>query len=407
MKKWFWRILIWIAVWAAGTGSACRTVWAESLTLYAQSAVLMDGDTGRVLYGREAHTIRPMASTTKIMTCILALEYGNPNDQVKASSLAASQPQVRLGVEEGDCFYLKDLLYSLMLESHNDTAVMVAEHIGGSVENFARMMNQKAKDLGCLQTWFITPNGLDAAETDSQGKERIHSTTARDLARIMMYCIRESPARESFLNITQTQNYSFSQVQGEGLYQCANHNALLSSMEGMVSGKTGFTSGAGYSYVGALESQGRTFIIALLGCGWPPHKTWKWTDASRLFQYGKENYEYRDVFQEVNLPLIPVEQTPPWKPEQSQMGLTLDLPEDEKSLKILMKEGETVQIRLNLPDGFQAPVAQGTQAGTVDYLLQGEILKSYPVYTAFQAEELTPGGCLDYGLGRFLLGKKS
>ena len=103
---------------------------------------------------RRGDVFRPMASTTKIMTCILALENGNPADICTVSETAAAQPKVHLGAGKGTRFYLKDLLYSLMLESHNDTAVMVAEHIGGSVEGFSQMMNQKARDLGCEKNMF-------------------------------------------------------------------------------------------------------------------------------------------------------------------------------------------------------------------------------------------------------------
>ena len=133
----------------------------EELSLYALSAVLMDGDTGRILYEKDGEVFRSMASTTKIMTCILALENGNPKDICTVSETAAAQPKVRLGARKGTQFYLKDLLYSLMLESHNDSAVVIAEQIGGSVEGFSAMMNEKAKQLGCKNTCFLTPNGLD------------------------------------------------------------------------------------------------------------------------------------------------------------------------------------------------------------------------------------------------------
>lgn len=124
--------------------------------LYALSAVLMDGDSGRVLYEKEGYTARPNASTTKVMTCILALEKGSGDDYVMVSENAASQPEVKLNLKEGEQYYLEDLLYSLMLKSHNDTAVAIAEHIGGSVEGFAKMMNAKAKEIGCTNTHFVT-----------------------------------------------------------------------------------------------------------------------------------------------------------------------------------------------------------------------------------------------------------
>ena len=139
----------------------------EDLVLYAKAAVLMDAQTGRVLYDKNSSEIMPMASTTKIMTCIVALENGNLDDVVTVSTYAAGMPKVHLGMQSEDQFYLKDLLYSLMLESHNDSAVAIAEHLAGSVEGFARMMNEKAKDLGCNDTYFITPR----SEERRVGKE--------------------------------------------------------------------------------------------------------------------------------------------------------------------------------------------------------------------------------------------
>ncbi|CDC45102.1 d-alanyl-D-alanine carboxypeptidase [Clostridium sp. CAG:58] len=145
------------------------------LELRARAAVLMDGDTGRILYGKNQDQTLPMASTTKIMTCILALENASLDDVVEVSSYAASMPDVQLNIREGEQYRLEDLLYSLMLESHNDTAAAIAEHVAGTREAFADMMNQKARDIGCRDTFFITPNGLDAEDPDTG---RIHSTTA-------------------------------------------------------------------------------------------------------------------------------------------------------------------------------------------------------------------------------------
>ena len=276
-----------------------------NLDLYARGAVLMDADSGRVLYGKEEETVLPMASTTKIMTCILALENGSLTDEVEASSHAASQPQVHLGMNKGDRFCLEDLLYSLMLESHNDSAVAIAEHIGGSVEGFAELMNEKAEEIGCTDTHFITPNGLDAVEV-VDGVEVRHSTTAKDLARIMRYCIMISPEREKFLEITRTANYSFANRQGSRSYSCVNHNAFLNMMDGALSGKTGFTGDAGYCYVGALRQGDRTFIVALLACGWPNHKTYKWVDTRKLMEYGLKNYSWQNIYKEVSLQPVKV-----------------------------------------------------------------------------------------------------
>ena len=131
-----WIVLGRLMVSWAGTDS-------EEPNLMAQAAVLMDAETGRVLFGKNEDQIHPMASTTKIMTCILALEYASPEDGVTVSSYAASMPDVQLGIREGETYRLKDLLYSLMLESHNDSAVAIAEHVAGSsIREYRRSFKQ-------------------------------------------------------------------------------------------------------------------------------------------------------------------------------------------------------------------------------------------------------------------------
>ncbi|MEY8336608.1 serine hydrolase [Lachnospiraceae bacterium 62-35] len=402
-----------------------QTAREADLGLYAKAAVLMDSDSGRILYGKNEREVLPMASTTKIMTCILALELGNEEDIVIASDKAASQPQVHLGVSSGRRFYLKDLLYSLMLESHNDSAVMIAEHIGGNTEEFARMMNQKARDIGCTDTWFITPNGLDASSADNMGTERIHSTTAADLARIMKYCISESPAREKFLTVTKTPSYTFSDAEGKRNYSCVNHNAFLNMMEGAFSGKTGFTNGAGYCYVGALEDGERSFIIALLGCGWPPHKTYKWSDAKELFQYGLEHYEYRNVWKDINIPDVPVANAVPEDGDishktsvsarvsrvPSSVGRrSLEEKGDSQSegkagedgLYLLLKEEEKPEVLLHMEKELKAPVGRGDVAGWVEYRLEGKTAAVYPVVLTEGAEKLTFSWCMEKAVKAYL-----
>ena len=376
----------------------------EDLGLYAQSAVLIDGDSGRVLYSRASDQLRPMASTTKIMTCILALEYGNPEDVVTASSYAASQPKVHLGVRSGQQFYLNDLLYSLMLESHNDSAVMIAEHLGGDVEGFAALMNQKARDLGCDNTNFITPNGLDGKVTLEDGSELIHATTAEDLARIMRYCIMESPRKEEFLAITGTANHYFQELTGKQSYSCTNHNALLNMVDGAISGKTGFTSGAGYCYVGAVGSEGRTYILALLGCGWPPHKTYKWSDARALISYGKDNFHYREVFEPLGEVSVLVTDGVAENPgEPAYVRLTLGLSSEEQSLQLLLKEAETVRVEKNIPGTVQAPVSKNQKVGSLDYYLEGERIRSYPVFAANKVDVVSPAYYWDLVWSAFVL----
>lgn len=365
-----------------------------SFSLHAQSAVLMDAETGRILYEKDGETRRPMASTTKIMTCILALEEGNPEDLVEVSACAASMPDVQLGIREGEKYYLKDLLYSLMLESHNDSAEAVAEHIGGSAEAFADLMNQKARDIGCEDTCFVTPNGLDKARESDQTP---HSTTAEDLARIMRYCIQTSPKKEEFLELTRTASHSFSDESRKRSFYCGNHNAFLNMMPEALTGKTGFTGAAGYCYIGAVRKEEKTFIAALLGCGWPPHKTWKWEDMKRLSSYALKEYEYQEIYDSAKtFPKARVEN-----------GVRDSVPLEirgngRNSLRVLMREGERPDVRYEYPEKLSAPVKQGDPVGRADYYLGETLLSSYPICAAELVEKRTIWLCLKTCLSRWM-----
>lgn len=374
----------------------------EKLQLYAQAAVLMDADSGRVLYGKNEKDILPMASTTKIMTCILALEYGNPDDIVEASAYAASMPKVKLYVKQGESYRLGDLLYSLMLESHNDSAVVIAEAVGGSVEEFASMMNRKARDIGCFDTYFITPNGLDAAVNDSG---RIHSTTATDLAKIMAYCVTDSPAKEQFLEITQTLSYDFTDADGKRNFHCSNHNAFLGMMDEAISGKTGFTNNAGYCYVGAVESEGRIFTVALLACGWPNNKSYKWSDMKKLASYGMERYEYRDIYERREFQDIQVRNGVDGKSNAPYGEAYVPVyVEDngEQSMPYLLCDGDEVEVRVQIADVLQAPVADREEVGTVSYYLNGTLIRRCPIITTEAVVERTYGWICAYLLKIFL-----
>ena len=365
-----------------------ETQTTDELQLYAQAAVLMDAESGRVLYGKNPKEVLPMASTTKIMTCILALEYGNPDEIVEASSYAVSMPKVKLYVRSGEKYRLKDLLYSLMLESHNDSAVVIAEAVGGSVEGFAVMMNQKARDIGCFDSYFITPNGLDAVVNETG---RTHSTTAADLARLMAYCVAESPKKEEFLEISRTISYDFTDADGQRSFHCNNHNAFLGMMEEALSGKTGFTNKAGYCYVGAVESEGRLFTVALLACGWPNNRSYKWSDMKKLAAYGMERYQYRDIYEAKEFADIPVrngiagEQGTPY--DEAFVSVTLE--QEEESLPFLLCEEDRVEVRTRVETVLDAPVAAGTKVGEVRYYLNEELVKCYGVYTDSEVEERT------------------
>lgn len=364
--------------------------------LYAQSAVLMDADSGRILYGKDAENVMPMASTTKIMTCILALESAGLEETTVVSAEAAAQPKVHLGVRTGETFFLKDLLYSLMLESHNDSAAAIAEHIGGSVAGFADKMNAKAKAIGCENTYFITPNGLDA-----QDQNGAHSTTAKDLATIMRYCITESPQKDTFLEITGTTSYAFSNVEGNRSFSCVNHNAFLGMMDGALTGKTGFTNNAGYCYVGALERDGKTFIVALLACGWPNNKSYKWSDTRNLMEYGLANYEYRDVWEEVAAEKVLVEDGIPASGSRKDIAYTEVGLSGEEEISLLLREDEAVSVEVSTAEKLKAPVKAGEVVGSVRYLLEGNVIREYPITVKQSVEKISFFWCARKVAGRF------
>lgn len=357
--------------------------------LNSTSAVMIDGGSGRVLVGKNERKVMANASTTKILTCILAIENCDLNDVVLVSKYASTMPDVQLNIKEGQKFYLKDLLYSLMLESHNDVAVAIAEHVSGSVEKFSELMNKKARELGCYDTNFITPNGLDG-----ENENGIHGTTAYDLAVIMKYCINN----DVFIEITGATSHNFSDLDGKVSYTVSNKNALLKEDIGVFSGKTGFTGKAGYCYVGACEDNGRKYIISLLGCGWPPAKNKKWIDSRALLEYGKENYSmvrYEDFeLDENKLKNIPVIN-----------GVTDEIEVKVDKVKeggILLDNSENIKIVYNIPDVINAPIRKNDIIGRIDYVLEGEIYCSIVVQSDTKVEKKDYRWCVKNVLNKVL-----
>ena len=329
----------------------------EKLSLNARAAVLMDADSGRILYGKNETMAFPMASTTKIMTLIVALEHNEPDQIVMASAGASAMPEVRLGVHEGERYRMEDLYYAMMLESFNDAAMMIAEGTVGSVENFAELMNEKAISLGCTQTYFITPNGLDAA--DEKG---VHSSTAEDMAKIMRYAIDN----EDFLKITQTADYSFTDCDRKRSFEVHNKNVLLTMMDGVLSGKTGYTADAGYCYVCAVKKDDRTFIAALLGSGWPPHKGYKWSDVQTLLDYGDKNYRYQTIDISKG---VPDRQVHVMNGEQDFATVRAK----QTNYRFLLSSKDKVHVESVLPGQLEAPVEAGQSVGSIRIFVNGDL----------------------------------
>ena len=345
----------------------------EKLAMYSGSYALTDAETGRLLAGKNEYNPMANASTTKILTCIVALENSNLDEAVCVTENAAIQPKVRLGMEAGEVYPMKDMLYALMLESYNDCAVAIAEHVAGSVEGFAKLMNQKALEIGCKDTYFITPNGLDKEQD-----EKFHHTTAADLCRIMAYCVWESPKKDIFLEITQTRSYSGS-ANGKN-YTLVNRNSFLDQMDGVVSGKTGFTSKAGYCYVAALERDGEKYCIALLACGWPNNKTYKWKDATKLFNYGLDTYHKASITSEtVNEEIQFDANVGEWSFKNMHQKMTLQVSGRTEEMSILCGENEEVTKEIILYTDTRLPIEKGQVLGVCNVYLEDMLLAEIPL----------------------------
>ena len=365
----------------------------KSNELYALSACLMDADSGRVLYDKNADEVRAMASTTKIMTLIVALEYANEDDIVTVSPYAASMPDVQLNIMAGEQYRLGDLYYAMMLESFNDVAVTIAEYIGECyalnqddrtantdikarsydeskkyVLTFAKLINEKAKELGCENTYFITPNGLDAE--DENGK---HSTTAKELAVIASYAIKN----ERFNDIIGTRQYSFCEVNGTRNCSAYNKDAFLNQMNGAFGIKTGFTGNAGYCFVGALKSDGRTFISVVLGSGWPSNRTYKWKDTRKLMEYGINNFFPRTVFSTIE----------DYKDVRVKDGMEESASTCIKGdLSLILCDADDVRVVYELEDYIDAPVRVGDVVGKAIIYVNGQRMGSFPITAAAAVE---------------------
>ncbi|MDO5382612.1 MAG: hypothetical protein Q4F06_07860 [Eubacteriales bacterium] len=360
--------------------SLCITVKCDEelkpANLYARYAAMIDGESKRVLFGKDFNRQVPMASTTKIMTLIIALEYCDKNFKATTSAYAASMPDVQLNASKGEQFKIEDLYYSLMLKSHNDTAVIIAENVAyyylcklkqnddqtcnslnslydlsfinnyqynsefikdltheqskTLVKIFTGLMNEKAKMLGCRSTNFVTPNGLDGSDENG-----IHGTTAYELCLIMAYCINN----DDFLHITQTKEFSFQSI-NQKKYTVTNANAFLDMYDNIISGKTGFTADAGYCYICAYKDYEKTLIVALLACGWPSNKTYKWKDTKNLLDYGTKYYNNKKIIDATIRFYVPV------KDKKNNYAII----QDTLSYSTLASENDIFTIKYTIPE---------------------------------------------------------
>lgn len=345
MKRFFSVTLAAALLW--GWMPAVCAVGAGTPEISAASAVLMDADTGRVLYERDSHTHRLIASTTKLMTALTALESGHRLDEVVTIAPEwAGVEGSSIYLCPGEKITLEALLYGLLLRSGNDAALAVAGHCGKTVEDFVAEMNRKARELGMLDTSFANPNGLDA-----EG----HYSSAYDMAVLARACLQN----EKLAEIVSAKSAAF------GTRTFTNHNKLLWRYEGCIGLKTGFTKKAGRTLVSAAQRNGATLICVTLNA---PSD---WADHTALFDWGFGNYEARQLARAgERIGCLPV-----------SGGLVPSCAiETGADLSAALAAQEAVQVAWELAaDVLEAPVQAGTQVGEAVYYVDAKELARVPL----------------------------
>lgn len=342
---------------------------AESVTqptVVAQGAALVDGTSGRLLWGKNENIPMEMASTTKIMTAILILEKCQPKDVVTVSANAARQPKVCMGLAQGEQWYVEDLLKAMMLKSYNDAAVALAEHTSGSVEAFCKEMTEKAKKIGASDTVFGSPNGLDSHLSKEQ-----HHSTAYDMGIITGYALQNPRFRE----IVSLPSHTFCDVSGKKTHTAVNTDRFLQMYSGALGVKTGYTNKAGNCFVGAAEREDMTLVSVVLGCGWGKQgKEQKWKDTTALMDFGFDTYARRQICEKGDIAgSVVVERSP-------ISSVSVMLTEGYEGV-FSEYEGKELKILPRLPKTVSAPMKKGTELGKAEICLGEEVLASIPLIT--------------------------
>lgn len=323
--------------------------------------IIYDRKSGRIIWGKNENKKSAMASTTKIMTCIVVIENANLNAEVKVSAKAAGTGGSRLGLKKDDKITIKDLLYGLMLRSGNDAAVALAEYVGKDKEGFANLMNKKAKELGLKHTHFVTPHGLDDPE---------HYTTAYELAKIADYALKN----EMFAKIVGTKEHTIN-INGYAKQLC-NTNELLGYLQGVSGVKTGFTNNAGRCLVTSVNRNDFEIITVVLGADTKKIRT---ADSINLIEYAYENYKYLNIedivnekfgnWKEINKKRIQVE-------KGKNKTVVLKLREiKNKVIPVKKSDIDNINIEINCLYYLKAPIEKGDVIGNLKITLNEEVVE--------------------------------
>ena len=318
--------------------------------------VIYDRLSGRCIYGKDENKQTAMASTTKIMTILIVLEHCKLTDVVTMDKKAAKTGGSRLGLSEGDKVTVNDLLYGLMLRSGNDAAVALAIHTAGSVEKFAQLMNDKAKELGLKNTHFVTPHGLDNPE---------HYTTAFELAKLTDYALKN----EKVLEIVKTKTTTIN-INGYNR-QISNTNELLGNVEGVYGVKTGFTNNAGRCLVTAVKRGDMDLIIVVIGADTRKDRA---KDSMKLIEYAYKKYRVVNVEEMIN------KEFKMWKQINENRiyiykGITsIETKIDDIKVKKIATD-EIPKIEINAVTYLEAPVEKDIRIGSVTVKLGNEVIE--------------------------------
>lgn len=359
-----------VALTPVGTaaGAAAGAAAAEAPDVAGRAAILVEAGTGQVLFARNPDEPLPIASTTKIMTALIAVEKGDLDDVVTVSRRASQTTGSRVFLDEGERQTLRDLLYALLLESGNDAAVAIAEHIAGSEEGFAVLMNRRARELGAANTSFHNPHGLPAAG---------HHSTARDLALITGEALKHPLIAE----IVATRSHRIPWPAKSSMKELHNRNRLLyqgiETVGAEVTGvKTGYTSEAGYCLVFSAGRDGRILMGVILAS----QAGQVFTDARRLLDFGFNAYEMTELVRAGD-PMGAVVKDGRAVPLVAVRGLGYSLPRGSSAQEV------SKQVELRSP--IVAPISAGEFVGVARVVWKGEELGLVPLATV---QSLEPPG---------------
>ncbi len=325
--------------------------------------IVYDRISKSMIIGKNEDVKSAMASTTKIMTSIVILEKADLGEMVTVSAKAGGTGGSRLGLKRGDKASVRDLLYGLMLRSGNDAAVALAEHVGGSVKEFAELMNEKASELGLTNTHFVTPHGLDDAN---------HYTTALELAKLTDYAMDN----ETFAKIVGTKSTTI-YINNQSR-QINNTNELLGVLNGVVGVKTGFTNNAGRCLVTETKRNNMDIITIVLGADTKKDRT---KDSVNLIEYTFSKYKMYNVEEQI------IEEFNKWKninekriliTKGKQSNPKLALGAIEKAI-IPICDDDKIEYSINVLTEVEAPVEQWNVMGTLTVKLNGEILENIDI----------------------------